>query len=92
MDLPPDPLRELEETMRELNDYMHERHRSAFGRYPLLFSLLGAFGVVATLYGFEQTLDDIALFREMPWIPLGIGIAVLVFTGTLYRKIDRKFE
>lgn len=56
-------------------------------RFPLLFTLLGTFGLVATFYGFEHLIDKVALFSENPFILLGMGVLTLVFTGTLYKKL-----
>ena len=87
-----DPVQELERQTRELTEYMHDHNRTVFGRYPLLFSLLGTFGVAAVLYGLEGILDQIQFFREIPEIPLLAGILVLVFTGTLYKRIEKKLD
>lgn len=58
-----------------------------FKRFPLLFTLLGTFGLVATLYGFERLIDQVDLFAENPLILLTTGILLLIFTGTLYKKL-----
>lgn len=88
----PDPLQELERTAQEMNEFMHRHNHTVFGRYPLLFSLLGTFGVAAILYGFETMLDEIPYFHERPMIPLVIGVAILVGTGTLYKRIEKKLD
>jgi hypothetical protein len=61
---------------------------SAFTRYPLLFVLLSSFGLVATFYGFEKVIDNIAFFAENPYAILLTGIATLIFTGTLFKKLS----
>ena len=66
---------------------LEKTRRSVFHRFPLLFTLLGTFGVVATFYGFEGIIDQISLFKDHPFILLGIGVATLIFTGTLYKKL-----
>ncbi len=71
---------------------MHRYTRSAFRRYPVLFSLLTTFGVVCVLYGLEQILDTIVFIREYPGALFAVGIAILVLTGTLYKKLDRKLD
>ena len=60
---------------------------SAFGHFPLLFTMLGAFGLVATLYGFERLIDKLDFLADNPFILLGIGVLTLVLTGTLYKKL-----
>ena len=63
------------------------RRESAFNRFPLLFTLLATFGVVATFYGFERLIDKIDFFSDNPFILLGAGIITLIITGTLYKKL-----
>lgn len=87
-----DPLHRLEQTTRELNDYMHTRHQSAFGKYPLLFSLLGTFGVVITLHGFDGVIVKIPFLHDNPGISFIAGILLLVFTGSLYKRIEKKLD
>lgn len=64
-----------------------ERTRSVFARFPLIFTLLGVFGLVAVLYGFEGIIDQIDLFADNPFILLITGILVLAFTGRLYKVL-----
>lgn len=52
----------------------------------MLAPLLGAFGVVAVLYGFEKIIDQTILARQ-PLILLGIGIVILLLTGAFYEKL-----
>ena len=61
---------------------------SAFTRYPLLFVLLSSFGLVATFYGFEKVIDNIPFFEQNPHMILVTGIVVLIFTGTLFKKLN----
>ena len=68
---------------------LERRRRAVFERFPLLFTLLGAFGLVATFYGFEGIIDRIPLFRENPVVLLLTGVVVLLFTGTLYQRLGR---
>jgi hypothetical protein len=86
----PDPLIQLERTARDMDRYMQTHHRTVLSRYPLLFALLGAFGVAAIIYGFEGILDSISIFHDTPSIPLVIGIGILIVTGSLYRRLEKK--
>ncbi len=52
-------------------------------KVPLLAPLLAAFGLVATLYGFEKILDSTFLV-DQPWLLLGTGVVVLLLTGAFY--------
>ena len=66
-----------------------DRGRQAvFERFPLPFTLLATFGLVATFYGFEGLIDRIDLLANNPWLILGSGIAVLAATGSLYKKLQ----
>jgi len=64
-----------------------QRRQSAFERFPLLFTLLATFGVVATLYGFEHLIDRIHWLANNPVVSLLVGLAILIFTGSLYKKL-----
>jgi len=65
-----------------------EKRESVFSRFPLLFTLLGTFGVVATFYGFEHFIDRIDVLADHPSLLLAVGILTLIVTGTLYKKLD----
>lgn len=57
-------------------------------KFPLPFALLGAFGLVATFYGFEHLIDMVPLFVDNPAILLVAGIVCLMITGKFYKKLD----
>jgi len=61
---------------------------STFTRFPIIFSLLTTFGLVATLYGFEKVIDKIDILSDHPEILLVVGLATLAGTGTLYKKLS----
>lgn len=77
----------LTDRERELVRGLINRRERVFEKFPLLFTLLGAFGLVATFYGFERVIDKIDIFANNPFILLAAGIGILVFTGTLYSKL-----
>lgn len=56
-------------------------------RYPLVFTLTAAFGLVATFYGFEAIINQIEVLSNNPIILLATGILALVITGQLYKKL-----
>jgi len=76
----------ISEAAHAVDKVIAAKRRAVFARFPLLFTLLGAFGLVATFYGFEGVMDQIGL-SENPWILLVLGFSVLIFTGTLYKKL-----
>ena len=87
-----DPIRQVEEITKDINNYMQKRGRSVFGRYPLLFSLLGTFGVVLVIYGFEGVVKNIQFLDDRPALLLAAGIIILSLTGTLYKRIEKKLD
>lgn len=56
-------------------------------RFPSLFLLVVTFGVTATFFGIEQILIQYNLLQEHPGLILALGIATLIGTGTLYKKL-----
>lgn len=63
------------------------RRESIAERYPLTFALVGTFGFVSTLYGFEKIIDSVDLFVNHPWILLVVGLVTLSATGLALRKL-----
>ena len=78
----------LTEREKALMAKLGQGRQSAFDRFPLLFTLLGSFGLVATFYGFERLIDQVDFFSDNPVALLLTGIAVLIFTGSLYKKLQ----
>jgi hypothetical protein len=60
---------------------------STFRRFPLVFTLLGTFGLVSTYYGFQHVIDKIPILANNPILSLATGLLILLFTGTLYKKL-----
>ena len=78
----------LLEREKLLAQHLAKRRKAVFSRFPLLFTLLGSFGLVATFYGFERLIDRVQLFSDYPVILLTTGLTILVLTGTLYKKLQ----
>ena len=72
---------------KPLVDKFDQTRKGVFARFPLVFTLLGTFGLVATFYGFEAIIDQIPLLSNNPLILLGVGVFTLIFSGTLYKKL-----
>lgn len=70
-------------TMKQLEPVQ----RTAFTRFPTVFTLLVTFGVTATFFGVERILEEVAYLNDRPWLILALGIGVLVITGRLYKKL-----
>ena len=87
MKVPVDPRKVKEIADQKVVSRLSPVRDSAFNRFPLFFALLGAFGVVATFYGFERLIDKIDLLADNPFILLASGILILILTGSLYKKL-----
>lgn len=64
-----------------------EKEQNVVQRFPLPFTLLATFGLVATFYGFEHLIDKVQFFADNPIVLLLTGLAALGLTGTLYKKL-----
>lgn len=80
--------RGVNKTSDSLNSYIEPVRKSTFKRYPSLFTVLVAFGSIATFLGAEQLILKFDLLNDQPIIIFGIGIGILFFTGKLYKKLD----
>jgi hypothetical protein len=86
------PIERIERRTEALNNYMHHRNRTVFGRYPLVFSLLATFGAVSILYGFDEILDQIEFVHAHPSAPILFGIILLALTGSLYKRLEKRVD
>lgn len=80
-------IKKLEEMGGAVTDQVKQIRNSVFSRFPLLFTMLSTFGLVATLYGFEKVIDQIDFLASRPWAILTLGLVILLFTGALYKKL-----
>jgi len=84
VDAAEDGVKTVEETV---NNAAAPARRSLIKKFPILFTLLVTFGVSATFLGFEQIVLRTALFNNHPSLMLGLGVGILILTGTLYKKL-----
>lgn len=63
------------------------KEQTAFRRFPLLFALMGTFGVVSIFHGLARIIERIPLINNNPFILVALGVVTLIFTGTLYKRI-----
>ena len=78
---------QMPKVVRDVENQITSRRDSVFERFPLLFTLLGTFGVATTLYGVEGLINKVHFLSNNPVIAFATGLLVLVFTGTLYKKL-----
>lgn len=74
-------------TLKGTGRMLSPLRRSALRRFPTLFILLTTFGVSATVFAFERLLAEWQYIYERPHLILIIGVATLIITGQLYRKL-----
>lgn len=77
----------VQKTEEKLEDVVAPVRKSVIKRFPTLFLLLVTLGITATTTGMQQILLEFQLLQEHPSIVLIIGLALLVLTGTLYKKL-----
>ena len=77
----------VEGMVKSTDSVVEPYRKSAAKRYPTLFIVAVTFGVAATMSGFERLISEVPWLNNSPLLVLGIGLGVLVATGTLYRKL-----
>lgn len=78
----------ITEATREADNVAKPFRDSLFKRYPTLSTLLVTIGVSATFLGIEQIILEIDFLQNHPGVILLIGVAILFFTGRLYKKLS----
>ncbi len=82
-----DPIKKVTEAPKPVVAKLAHQRDSALKRFPLLFTLLGTLGVVATWDGFQRLIVKWPFIQRNPVTTLIFGIVVLLLTGTLYKKL-----
>jgi len=84
-----DPLKKVEEITSKANETFGKKGRSVFDRYPLAFALLVIVGATLMGQGVKELLIQTPLFKDRPLTMFLVGIAILIITGSLYKKLDK---
>ena len=79
----------VEKTVEGVNSYMTPIRDTVLKRYPILFSLLVIYGASMTILGFEYVLHSYGVLEGYPWTVFIVGILVLLFTGKLYKALNK---
>jgi hypothetical protein len=66
---------------------LQKERRVAFKRFPVIFTLLVTFGTVITFSGISRLIAKVPLLYNNPVITLLVGVLILLFTGTLYKRL-----
>ncbi|MDO8471156.1 MAG: hypothetical protein Q7S49_00905 [bacterium] len=84
-----DLLRHVEILTEEVNKMLGQMGKSVFRRYPLTFAILILFGVIAVSEGMKGILKSMGILDSNPWYLFLIGLVLLTFTGSLYKKLNK---
>lgn len=87
-----DPLHQIEQLTKKTNRLMESRTQTVFKKYPVTFSFLVLFGVISVLHGFEDLINKTPFLNNRPFLVFIIGIIILILTGSLYKKLDKKIN
>ena len=77
----------VNKTTSGVDSYVAPVRNSVLQRFPIVFSLLVTFGVTTTFLGFEKIIESIPFLNDHPVVVLILGMSILAFTGTLYKKL-----
>ena len=83
------PIQEVERAIKALHDELGSFTKPVLRRYPFIFAFLLTFSLAAILHGFELLTDEMTIFHDHPWLLIAIGTAMLIFTGTLYKLLEK---
>ncbi len=84
-----DPLKRIEEMLKQIHDDAGAYTQPVLRRYPLIFAFLLTFSVAAILHGFEVWADQIPFLHNHPGWLMIMGVGALVLTGTLYKSLQK---
>ena len=56
-------------------------------KFPLGFAVIASFGLITTTNGLQKMLEKIPILNNNPWISFVVGLAILIATGTVYKKL-----
>ena len=87
MNKPETPVKRVIELEEHVVKRLAHSRNNAVAKFPLLFTLLTTFGIVATFYGFEHLIDQTTWLSENPLVLLSVGLGTLLLTGALYKKL-----
>ncbi len=84
-----DPIQQAESIVRNVNEKSSKYVQPVLKRYPLLFAFLIVFSLAAISDGIKTFIGEFEIFHTYPWLLILIGMLVLVFTGMLYKFLDK---
>ena len=82
-------LKHLEDLSNQINYLMASRAKAVFRRYPVTFGLLILFGVTSLHEGLKGLMSYFGILEMNPLYLCVVGLVILTFTGTLYKKLEK---
>lgn len=79
-----DILKHIEKTI----DKKLRGDRKSIRKHPILFGILGTFGMVSVVIGLEGIITQIPYLHNNPYILVIFGVIILFFTGAIYRLLE----
>ncbi len=89
---PKPPVKKLNlETLSRQEDriitLLREERKRAQKKFPLVYALLGTFGLLCTVGGLNKIIEEIDFLNNNPITLVVFGLTILVATGAAYRKL-----
>jgi hypothetical protein len=84
-----DPIKSVENIVKEVHDNTSKYTQPVLAKYPLLFAFLVVFSVSMIMKGFGDVINQINIFQQKPWLLFVLGIFLLTLTGSLYKWLDK---
>jgi len=78
----------ISEVEHEMEQRIAPVRKNLIERFPALFLLTVTMGLSLVIYSMELIFSQWAWVVNYPWIALGIGLSILLATGTLYKKLS----
>ena len=78
----------ISEVEHEMEERIAPVRKNALERWPALFLLVVTMGLSLVIYSMELIFAQWDWVVNYPWMALGIGISILLATGTLYKKLS----
>ena len=82
----------VQEVITEVEHGMEQRiapvRKNLIERFPALFLLVVTMALALVIYSMELIFAQWDWVVNYPWIALGIGVGILLATGTLYKKLS----
>jgi hypothetical protein len=76
--------------VRQVDKIVVPARNTLLTRFPVLFSLLVTTGAAAIILGIEQLILKYNIFTNHPELIFISGVAILAFTGRLYKKLSNE--